>query len=144
MKRIKIIAMVLTFVMWSGFQAVSAQVTDLDQQNQSQDQTINQDMVSDAWERDWNNMDDKQRKAFTEEWNYSSETDRQQKMQELQQRRQQELNEMTTQERDEYTQNLQARRDKWQTMSDNDREQFGQKVLDYYSGDSVYQYYSRH
>src|SRR5690606_9826069 len=100
-------------------------------------------MISDAWERDWDTMDDKQREAFTEEWNYVSETDRQQKMQERQQRRQQELNDMTTVERDDYTQNLKDRRDKWQNMSANEREQFGKRVLDYYSGDSVHQYYGR-
>lgn len=136
MKRVKMIVVVLTFIMWSGFQAVSAQVTDPNEQNQTTDQPINQDVVSDAWERDWDNMDDKQKEAFNEEWNYSSEADRQL-------RRQQELNEMTTVERDEYTQNLQDRREKWQNMNSNEREQFSKRVLDYYSGDSVHQYYGR-
>ena len=140
MKKIRIIKVIVVFLLFGGVQTTFAQVTNIS----GEDKNVNQEMVNDAWERDWDNMSDKQRKAFTEEWNYSSESDRQQKIQERQQRRQQELNEMSTTERDEYSQNLQLRRDEWQTMSDNDKEQFSQKVLDYYSGDSVHQYYSRH
>ncbi len=136
----KIVTMMLTFILLGGVQTTFAQITNVS----GEDQNANQEMVTDAWERDWDNMDDKQRKEFTEEWNYTSEADRQQKMQERQMKRQQELNDMATIERDEYTQNLQDRKDKWQNMSPNEREQFGQRVLDYYSGDSVHQYYSRH
>lgn len=136
----KIVTMMLAFILLGGVQTTFAQITNVS----GEDQNTNQEMVAEAWERDWNNMDDNQKKEFTEEWNYSSETERQQKMQERQQRRQQELNEMTTLERNEYTQNIQERQDKWEKMSPNEREQFGQRVLDYYSGDSVYQYYSRH
>ena|SRR5690606_7418061 len=140
MKKLKSATIVLAFILLGGVQTTFAQVTNVS----GEDQNANQEMVTDAWERDWDNMDDKQRKAFTEEWNYTSEADRQQRMQERLQRRQQELNNMSAQERDEYTQNLQDRRDKWESMSANEQEQFAQKVLDYYSGDSVYQYYSRH
>lgn len=140
MKKVRIIKTILVFLLFGGLQITFAQVTNIS----GEDKNVNQEMVNDAWERDWDNMSDKQRKAFTEEWNYSSESDRQQKMQERQQRRQQELNDMTAQERNEFTQNLQKRQEKWQNMSANEQEQFSQKVLDYYSGDSVHQYYSRH
>ena len=128
----KIVTMMLAFILLGGVQTTFAQITNVS----GEDQNTNQEMVAEAWERDWNNMDDNQKKEFTEEWNYSSEADRQL-------RRQQELNEMTTVERDEYTQNLQDRREKWQNMNSNEREQFSKRVLDYYSGDSVHQYYGR-
>jgi len=132
MKKMKIVTMMLAFILLGGVQTTFAQITNVS----GEDQNTNQEMVAEAWERDWNNMDDNQKKEFTEEWNYSSEADRQL-------RRQQELNEMTTVERDEYTQNLQDRREKWQNMNSNEREQFSKRVLDYYSGDSVHQYYGR-
>src|SRR5690606_26994337 len=115
MKKMKIVTMMLTFILLGGVQTTFAQITNVS----GEDQNANQEMVTDAWERDWDNMDDKQRKEFTEEWNYTSEADRQQKMQERQMKRQQELNDMATIERDEYTQNLQDRKDKWQNMSPN-------------------------
>lgn len=124
MKRTKIITMALAFVMWGGLQAVSAQVTNPNQQNQTQDQT-NQDMVSDAWERDWDNMNDQERQSFRDEWNNSTNTT------DLRQRRQQELNNMSTQERSEYDKKLQKRRNKWQSMSSSERDEFGQRVQDY-------------
>src|SRR5690606_38768791 len=124
MKRAKIITMVLTFVMWGGLQAVSAQVTDRNQQNETQD-NINQEMVSDAWERDWDNMNDQERQTFSDEWNNSTNTT------ERQQRREQELNNMSTQERNEHDSKLRERRNEWQRMSSNERNEFGQRVQDY-------------
>lgn len=140
MKKIKFATIMLALIVWGGVQTMYAQVTNIS----GEDKTTNQEMVSDAWERDWDNMNEKNRQSFSDEWTYTSETDRLEKAQQRQQRRQQELNEMTSQERDVYTQNLEIRRNEWQSMNANEREQFGQRVLDYYSGDSVHQYYSRH
>lgn len=125
MKRMRILTMVLAFVLWGGLQVVSAQITDPNQQNQAQNQTVNQDMVSDAWERDWDNMNNQERQTFINEWNSSSNAS------EHKQRRQQELNNMTAQDRSEYDKKLQKRRNKWQSMSSNDRNEFGQRVQDY-------------
>src|SRR5688572_6425919 len=130
MKRTKIITIVLAFVVWGGLQTVSAQVTDPNQQNQTQNQAINQDMVNDAWERDWDNMNDQERQRFTEEWNNSANAS------EIQQRRQQELNNLSAQERNKQDRKLRERRNEWQNMSSNERNEFGQKIQEYNSNNA--------
>src|SRR5690606_25060033 len=137
MKITKIITMLLALLMWLRSQTMSAQITDSDIQDDTYYQTADQEMVTDAWERDWDNMDDQERQSFRDEWNNSTNAS------ERQQRRQQELNNMSTQERDKHDRKLRERRNEWQSMSSNERDEFGQRVQDYNNNASNTNSYNR-